>query len=247
MMRRSRYGRRLLRPNPLALLTAPTVIDSALTAQKETEGTASYVAALAASGAAGLTLLSWVGVKTSLFAGPVTGNLGNSHTQVFSQDYPAPYSVYSLRGFRSYAVAGGGSPHSVTGSKDASTAEEATIGLLALSGGTITAAPAAVVRAAAGAGATHTSAEVTVAAGSALLVAVASGTGDVNATAPTQTWPGTWTVHRSVAYSAAQAPNGHIPLYIATRSVSAGTYSVGVQTAIDEGLLMWICAVQVQG
>lgn len=234
---------RRLRRAALPSLSAPTVIDSALTAQKEGEGTSSYSAALTSDGTAGRTLLSWVGVRTSLFAGPVTGNNGNTHTEQFSQAFPSPFTQYSLRGYRAYSVAGG-SAHAVTGSKSSGTTEEATIALLALSGGTITQAPSPVLRAAAGAGATHTSPEVTVS-GNALLVAVACGDGDVNATAPAQTWPGTWTVHKSVAYNSTQAPNGHIPLYLATRSVGPGTYSVGVQVAINEGLLMAIYAVQV--
>lgn len=227
---------------PAVAASAPTVVQSALTAQKETEGTASYVAALSTDATAGRTLLSWVGVRTALFAGPVTGNNGNSHTEQFSQAYPSPFTQYSMRGYRAYNVAGG-SAHSVTGSKSSATTEEATIALLALSGGTIVAAPSPVLRAAAGAGATHTSPDITVS-GPALLVCIASGDGNVNATAPTQTWPGTWTVQQSVAYSSAQAPNGHIPLYVATRAVAAGTYNVGVQVAIDEGLLMAIYAVQ---
>ena len=229
---------------PAVALSAPVVIQSALTAQKETEGTASYVATLASDATAGRTLLSWVGVRTALFTGPVTGNNGNSHLEQFAQAYPSPFTTYSMRGYRAYAVAGG-SAHSVTGSKSSGTAEEATIALLALSGGTIVQAPSPVLRAAAGAGATHTSPDVTVSGGSALLVCIASGDGNVNATAPTQTWPGTWTVERSVAFSSAQAPNGHIPLYVATRTIGPGTYNVGVQVAIDEGLLMAIYALQV--
>ena len=53
------------------------------------------------------------------------------------------------------------------------------------------------------------------------------------------------TVRESVAYSSAQAPNGHVPLYLATREVSsAGDYSVDVQVTINEGLLFMIYAVQ---
>lgn len=237
-------GARLLRGSALPSLSAPTVIASALTAQKEGEGTANYTAALASDAAAGRTLLSWVGVRTALFTGPVTGNNSNTHTEQFSQAYPSPFTAYSMRGYRAYSAAGG-SAHSVTGSKSSATAEEATIALLALSGGTITQAPSPVLRAAAGAGATHTSPDVTVSGGNALLVCIASGDGDVNATAPTQTWPGGWTVQQSVAFNSSQAPNGHIPIYVATRTVGPGTYNVGVQVAIDEGLLMAIYAVQV--
>ena len=145
---------------PAIAAAAPVVVQSALTAQKETEGTASYVATLASDATAGRTLLSWVGVRTALFAGPVAGNNGNSHFEQFSQAYPSPFTQYSMRGYRAYGVAGG-SAHSATGTKSSATAEEATIALLALSGGTIVQAPSPVLRAAAGAGATHTSPDVT--------------------------------------------------------------------------------------
>lgn len=224
--------------------SAPTVLDSALTAQKETEGTASYSATSTLSSGAGPTLLSWVGVRTALFTGPVTGNNGNSHTEQFSQAYGNGFTDYSLRGYYSYAVAGG-SAHAVTGSKSSATAEEATIALLVLSGGTIVSS-AVVQRVAAGAGATLTSGTVT-ATGPALLVATASGDGNVNATAPTQTWPtgDGWTVHRSVAFGSADAPNGHIPLYVATKEVTAaGDYTVAIQMAINEGATISLYAVQ---
>ena len=222
--------------------SAPTVIDSALTPQKETEGTASYVATLATS-AAGLTILSWDGVRTAISAGALAGNNGNSYTQVFNQPYGNGFTNYHLKGFRAYNVAGG-SNHTVTGTKSSSTAEEATVAALALSGGTLVASSNVVQRVAAGAGATHTSGIVTTT-GPALLVAVCSGDGNVNATAPTQTWPVGWNIEKSVAYSSAQAPNGHIPLYVATREVSvAGDYTVGVQVTIDEGVTLWIGAVQ---
>ncbi len=219
---------------------APTVLDSALTAQKETEGTADFAATLGV-GTAGATLLSWVGIKTSLFAGPVAGNNSNSHSQHFSQAFPSPFGAYSLRGFRCYS-ASGSSNHSVSGTKGASTSEEVTIALLALSGGTIVDDDVS-QQDNAGAGHTFTSGSVTVS-GSALLVAAASGDGDVNATAPTQTWENGWTVHRSVAFNASQAPNGHVPLYVATKAVGAGTHSVQITTTIDEGLIIALYAVQ---
>ena len=49
---------------------------------------------------------------------------------------------------------------------------------------------------------------------------------------------------QSVAYSSAQAPNGHIPLYVAYRAVAAGSYTVGVTVAIDEGVTLAIYGVQ---
>ena len=51
-------------------------------------------------------------------------------------------------------------------------------------------------------------------------------------------------MHRSVARGTAQAPNGHVPLYVATKAVSAGTYSVNVQVVINEGIVLAIYAVQ---
>ena len=222
-------------------VAAPSVISSALSAQKEGSGTSGFSATLASDAAAGRTLLSFVGLWTSLFAGPVTGNNGNSHTQQDSQAFPSPFTSYSVRSYRSYSVSGG-SAHSVSGTKSSNSTAEVTIGLLAISGGTIVDS-ATSTTSNNGAGASHTSPTVTTT-GAALLVCVACGTGDVNATAPTQTWPGDWTVHESVAYSSAQAPSGHLPMYIATRQVSsAGDYSVNVQTTIDEGLLFMIYAV----
>lgn len=220
---------------------APEYVASALTVQKEGEGTTNFSATLASDATAGRTLLSFVGVRTAIFAGPVTGNNGNSHTLQDSQAFPSPWTAYSARSYRSYNVSGG-SAHSVSGSKSSDATEELTIALLALDGGSIVDSATSTV-AANGAGATLTSPTVTTT-GPALLVAIACGTGDVNVTAPTQTWPGNWTVHQSVAYSSAQAPNGHIPMYLATRTVtSAGDYSVGVQVTINEGLLFMIYAV----
>lgn len=220
---------------------APIVLGSALTVQKETEGTANFVATVAV-GSAGLTLLAWDAGRTAILASPVSGNNGNTHTQQFSQAYGNGFTNYSLRGYRCYG-ASGSSNHSVTGTKTSSTAEEATIGLLALSGGTIVSS-SVVQRVAAGAGATLTSGTVTTT-GPALLVAVASGDGNVNATPPSQTWPGNWTVRQAIAYGSADAPNGHVPLYIATREVaSAGDYTVGVQMTINEGATIALYAVQ---
>lgn len=226
---------------PAAAVAAPTVLDSALTAQKEGEGTAGFSAAVGV-GTAGATLLSWVGIRTAIYAGPVTGNNSNTHTQHFSQAYPSPFTTYSLRGFRCYSAAGT-SNHSVSGTKSAGNSEEVTIALLALSGGTIVDEDVS-QQDNAGAGHTFTSGSVTVS-GNALLVAVASGDGNVNATAPTQTWPGAWTVRQSVAFGSGDAPNGHVPLYVATRAVTAGTHTVDVQVTIDEGLIIALYAVQV--
>lgn len=223
-----------------ATSAAPTVLASNLVCQKETEGTAGFSATVA-TGAAGATLLSWVGVRTALFAGPVTGNNGNSHTQQFNQPYGNGFTDYSLKGFRSYGAAGS-SNHSVSGTKSSSTAEEATIALLALSGGTIVDSDLT-QQVAAGAGHTFSSGSV-VTTGAALLVAVCSGDGNVNATAPTQTWPVGWTVRESVAFGSGVAPNGHVPLYVATREVGAGTHTVDVQVTINEGVTLALYAVQ---
>lgn len=220
--------------------SAPTVLGSALTAQKEGEGTSSFSATLGV-GTASATLLSWVGIRAAIYTGPVTGNNGNTHTQEFSQAYPSPFTSYSLRGYRCISAAGT-SNHSVSGTKSSGNTEEVTIGLIALSGGSIVDSDIS-QQDNAGAGHTFTSGSVTVT-GAARLICVASGDGDVNATAPTQTWPGSWTVLQSVAYNSSQAPNGHVPLYIATREVSTGTHTVDIQVAIDEGLIIALYAVQ---
>lgn len=220
--------------------SVPSYLDSALTAQKETEGVADFVATLGTNNNSVL-LLSYVGVRTALVTNPPTGNNSNSYTQVFSQAYGNGFTDYSLRGYKS-AAAAGGSVHSATATKTSATAEEATIALVAISSGNIFDSNIT-QQVAAGAGNTFTSGSVTLTK-SGILVAVASGDGNVNATAPTQTWPGTWTVRQSVAFSSAQAPNGHIPLYVATRSVSAGTYTVDVQVTINEGLTLALYAIQ---
>lgn len=220
--------------------STPSYLDSALTAQKETEGVADFVATLGIS-TNSVLLLSFVGVRTALVTNPPTGNNSNSYTQVFNQAYGNGFTNYSLRGYKS-AGAAGGSAHSATSTKTSSTAEEATIALVAISNGNIFDSNVT-QQVNAGAGHTFTSGNVTLTK-SGILVAVASGDGNVNATAPTQTWPGTWTVRQSVAFSSAAAPNGHIPLYVATRAVSAGTYSVDVQVTIDEGLTLALYAIQ---
>lgn len=220
--------------------TGPSFLSSALTAQKESEGTTAF-SATAAVGTANTTILSWLGLRTAIFTGPVTGNNGNTHTEQFSQAFPTPFTTYSIRGYRCYSAAGTAN-HSVSGNKSAGATEETTIGMVVLSGGTIVSS-SITQQDNAGAGHTFTSGDVTATA-PALLVAMCSGDGDVNATAPAQTWEAGWTVRESVAFNSAQAPNGHVPMYIATKSVGAGTYNVQVQVAIDEGLIMAIYAVQ---
>ena len=217
------------------------VLASGLIADNEGSGAATRVLVLPGIAGSGLTLLSWVALRTAIFAGPVVGNNGNAHVQQFSQSYSPGFPQYSLRGYRCYS-ASGGSDHSVTVTKNSAAAEEMTVAVVALSRGAVVSS-SVVNRTATGAGATHNSGNVTTT-GPALLVAVGSGSGDVNATAPTQTWPADWTVHRSVARGTAQAPNGHVPLYVATKAVSAGTYSVNVQVVINEGIVLAIYAVQ---
>ena len=224
----------------VASAAAPSVLGSALVAQKEGEGTASFSATLGV-GTANATLLSWVGIRTAIFAGPVTGNNGNTHTQEFSQAFPAPFTTYTIRGYRCINAAGT-SNHSVSGTKSSGTAEEVTIGLVALSGGSIVDSDIS-QQDNLGAGHTFTSGSVTVT-GNARLICIASGDGDVSATAPTQTWPGDWTVLQSVAYNSTEAPSGHVPLYIATKEVSTGTHSVNIQVTIDDGLIIGLYAVQ---
>lgn len=222
--------------------SGPTVLSSALTAQKQDEGTANYVAT-ASVGTAGVTLLSWDAGRTVILTTPVAANNGNTYTQQFSQNYGAAFTNYTLRGNYCYSASGTAN-HAATGTKTTSTNEEATIAILVASGGQIGTRSAVVQRDAAGAGATLTSGTVTTTA-PALLVAVASGNGDVNATAPTQTWPGDWTVLQSVAFSSAQAPTGHIPLYLAVKSVTTpGTYSVDIQMTINEGAVIGLYALQ---
>jgi hypothetical protein len=217
-----------------------SVLGSALIADNENSGVNSRTLDIA-GGAAGVLLLTFVGIRTSIFAGPPTANNGNTYTQEFSQDFGPAFPQYSLRGYRVNAAAGGSS-HTATVTKSSGDAEELTLAGIAISRGSIVSS-SVVNRTAAGAGATHVSGNVT-ATGPALLVAVGSGSGDVNATAPTQTWPSEWTQHQAVARSIAQAPEGHVPLYLMTRAVGVGTHNVEVQVAINEGIVLSLYAVQ---
>lgn len=226
---------------------APTVINSALVADNELSGVNSRTLTMTGTSSAG-TMLSWVGVLTASFTGPPTANNSNTYTQQFSQNYGTDtlptedYTMYTLRGYTSTAA--GGSDHTCTVTKSSGDAGELTIAMLLLSGGSIISSAVNIINRANTTGATLTTGTVTVPSGNALLVAVGSGRGDVNDVAPTQTWPGEWTVHQSVARNRATAPSGHIPLYLATRSVGPGTYSVGIQMTNDEGILYGLYAVQ---
>lgn len=225
---------------PVAAASAPTVLGSALVAQNEDEGTDPVTLTMTGVATAG-TLLSWVGILTANFAGPVTGNNGNTYTQAFSQAFPSPYTAYTIRGYRSYS-AGGGSDHTFTVDKSSGAIGECTLVGLLLSGGSIVDS-SVTQQDNAGAGHTFTSGSVTTT-GPALLVAVASGDGDPNAVAPTQTWPVGWTVHKSVARTSSQDASGHIPFYLATKEVTTGTHTVDVQVTNDEGLILALYAVQ---
>lgn len=220
-----------------------SVLGSNLLADNEGSGVATRNLSITGISTSGALILSWVGVKTSLFAGPPTANNGNTCTQEQSQDYGPTFTQYTLRAYSTVAAAGG-SDHQVTVTKSSGAAEELTVAMIALSGGTIGTRKSVVNRTAAGAGHTHTSGTVTMTTAG-ILVAVGSGTGDVNATAPTQVWPGDWEVLRSVARSEAQAAQGHVPLYLGVKAVaSAGDYSVDVQTAINEGIVLSLFGVQ---
>lgn len=220
---------------------APVYLASALVADNEDEGVLSRTLTLAGVTSTGLTLLAWASILTANFAGPPTLNNGNELTQVFSQDYGPTYTNWSQRGYQSYDVAGG-SDHATTLTKDSGTLSELTFAFAAISGGTIVSS-SVVNRLANGAGAVHTSDAVT-ATKPALLIATGSGTGDPNATAPTQTWPTEWQVRQSVARTSSQDASGHVPFYLATRTVGAGSYTVQVQTTIDEGILLAVYAIQ---
>lgn len=219
------------------------VLGHALLADNEGAGVTTRNLAITGVSAGGGLLLSWVARRTAIFAGPPTANNGNTYAAEHSQDYGPGFPTYSLSAY-SVVSAAGGSDHQVTVTKSTGATEELTVAMLALSGGTIGARKSIVNRTAAGAGATHTSGTVTMTTGG-LLVAVGSGSGDINATAPTQTWPGGWTVHRFVARTSAEATLGHVPLYLATKPVAAaGDYSVGVQVTIDEGIVIGLFGVQ---
>lgn len=220
-----------------------SVLSTNLLADNEGQGVASRSLAVTGVSAAGALILSWVAVRTSIFAGPPTANNGNTATLEHSQDYGPDFTQYSLRAYSTVAAAGG-ADHQVTVTKSSGNTEELTVAMIALSGGTIGTRRSVVNRSAAGAGHTHTSGTVTMTAAG-ILVAVGSGTGDVNATPPTQTWPAGWTIHRSVARGSAEAAQGHVPLYLASKAVgAAGTYSVDVQVTINEGIVLSLFGVQ---
>lgn len=233
-------GRRIARA-PLPVATAPTVLATGLIADNEGDGVNSRTMTLTGVSSAGVLLLSWAALRTAIFAGPPTANNGNTYTQEVSQDYGPTFTAYSLRGYAEESSSGG-SDHTITVAKSGGDTEELTMLGMALSGGAVVSS-AVVNRVANGAGATHTSGTVTTT-GPARLVAVGSGTGDVNATAPTQTWPGDWTTHQSVARGSAEAPNGHVPAYLMSKAVGAGDHSVQVQVTINEGLVISLYAVQ---
>lgn len=226
--------------------SAPSLLEGVLVAQKETEGTANVVATLGIS-TASVLLVSIDAVRTALFAGPPTLNNSNTFgSAIVNEVYSPDFGQYSLRAYK-LANANGGSAHSSTLTKSSSTAEEATKVLLAFSAAADVIAQSAVVRNAAGAGATLTSASFTVAAGGrARCLAIWSGTGNVNATPPTATMVNSsnttaaqWgSPIASVAYGSASAPNGHIPLTLWVADLLPGTYEWAAQPAINEGAIM---------
>lgn len=222
---------------------APSVLGSNVTAQKETEGTSTVVVTLSL-GTAGVTLVCINAVRTAIRSGPTLNNSNTLGSALVAPAYTPDFSQYDLV-IQALASALGTSNHAATLTKSSATTEEATIALIAMSGGT--AAATSVVRNAAGAGATLTSASFTVSAGNrARCLAVWSGTGAVNATAPTATIVDTGTTTAAqwgspiiaIAYSEAQAPSGHIPLYVWTADLGPGTYTWAAQPAINEGAVM---------
>lgn len=228
----------------LTIAAAPSVVDYAATAQKETQGTQNVTATLGVS-TAGLTLISIDAVRTAIrSAAPALNNGNTLGAALFTEAYTPDFGTYSIVA-RALASAAGGSNHSSTLTKSATFAEEATVALLATSFGAVTAT--SVVRNAAGAGATLTSATFTVAAGSrARCFALWSGTGNVNATPPTATIIGAqWgSPLIQIAFGSGDAPNGHIPLSIWAADFGPGSYTWQAQTAIDEGAVMATLVVQ---
>lgn len=228
---------------------APALLDQAVTAQKETEGTATAVATLGLS-TAGVTLICIDAVRTAIRSGPALNNSNTLGSALVNEVYSPDFSQYSIN-VKALASASGGSNHAATLTKTSGTAEEATIALIAVASGS--AAATSVVRNAAGAGVTLTSASFTVAAGSrARCFAIWSGTGNVNVTAPTATIVDTGTTTAAqwgspiiaVAFGSGDAPNGHIPLRVWVADLGPGTYTWAAQPAINEGAVMATVVVQ---
>lgn len=224
------------------------VVGSALTAQKETEGTASVTATLSI-GTAGVTLVCINALRTAIRSGPTLNNGNTLGSALVTAAYTPNFGQYDLI-IQALTAAAGTSNHAATVTKTGGTAEETTIALIALDKGSATAN--SVVRNAAGAGATLTSASFTVPSGRARCIAVWSGTGDVNVTAPTATMvdSGSTTAAQwgspilSVAFGSAAAPNGHIPLFVWAADLAAGTYTWAAQPVINEGAVMATVVVQ---
>ena len=230
-------------PNGDKPASSLSVLGHNLLADNEGAGVNSRTLVVTGVSSAGVLVLNWVARRTAIFAGPPVANNGNTFALEHSQDYGPGFPTYSLSAY-SIASAAGGSDHQATVTKSSGDTEELTVASIIISGGSIGTRKSIVNRTAAGAGATLTSGVVTMT-DAGLLVAVGSGSGDVNATAPTQTWPVGWTVHRSVARSSAEAALGHVPLYVATKPVAAaGDYSVGVQVTINEGIVLGLYGVQ---
>lgn len=222
-----------------AASTIPTLVASIVTAQKEGQGTQDVVTTLSV-GTPGLALVSIDAVRTALFAGPPTLNNGNTFSgPIVTEAYTPGYPQYSLRVFKAAAVMGS-APHSSTMRKVNSFAEEATKALFAFSSGDVV-AQSSVVRNPAGVNALLTSAPITITQGSARCLAIWSGSGDINPTAPTatNTDPSIWgTPIVSIAYSSATAPSGHIPLIVWTGELPLGTHTWAARPAINEGAIM---------
>lgn len=233
--------------------SAPSLLGSGVTAQNETEGTQNTTATITGVTAAGALLVGLAGVLTSQFAGPLTLNNSNTFgSPIVDEDYTPDFGNYSLRAW-ALSNALGGSAHATTMTKTTPFTAEGTVALIALSSGSV-ASQSAVVRNAAGAGVTLTSASFTVGNGKrALCIAIWSGTGNVNVTPPTATMvdSGSTTAAQwgtpiiAIARGSGEAPNGHIPLYVWTALLDPGTYTWAAQPAINEGAIMATLVCQV--
>lgn len=233
--------------------SVPTLISQGVTAQNEGSGTQNTTATITGVSTAGVLLVGIAGVLTAQFAGPLTLNNSNTFgSPIVNEVYSPTFNGYSIRVW-ALSSALGGSAHATTMTKTTPFTAEGTVALIALSGGSVISQPA-VVRNANGAGATLTSSSFTVGSGKrALCIAIWSGTGNVNATPPTATMvdSGSTTAAQwgtpiiAIARGTGTAPDGHIPLFVWTATLSPGTYTWAAQPAINEGAIMATLVCQV--
>lgn len=234
------------------LSAAPALLGSAVLAQNEAPapadtGTQNATATITGVSSGGVCLVGIGAVITAQFASIALNNGNTFPAATVTEVYSPLFSDYSMN-IWARSGASGGSDHAITLTKTAPFTAEGTVALIAVASGSVTAS-SSVVRNAAGAGATLTSAAFTVPAGKrARCIAIDSGSGNVNATPPTATITdsATWgSPIIAIARGTATAPSGHIPLHVWVADLPPGTYTWSAVHTIDEGAIMATIVCQV--